>query len=237
MEENINTISNPDTNIHKLSEVDFVGDSTYTLLSARKSGKSFMIRNLVYLLLKKKLIDLVYVFSYTADVDEAYTSWIANECIFNPKIMNETIDLIFKMQKSDKRKKVCIICDDFDITSQSDSLDMLYTRGRHYGITTILSCQITTKGVSTAIRNNTQYLFIRKLNAKTLKENVFQMLLNVEFDNGEEFKKYVQANNEEHQFILYLNDDRPVKDSLMIIKADKVNFKYQYVKAPIKKKK
>jgi hypothetical protein len=219
--------TNIDNTVHSLDEYQFPANSTFTLLSARKSGKSYLIRNLVYLLLKNKLIDLIYCFSYTADIDDAY-GWLSKEYIFNPKKMDETIELIFKMQKQPKRRKICIICDDFDITSQSDSLDMLYTRGRHYDITTILSAQITTRGVSTSIRNNTQFLFIRKLNAKTIKDNVFQMLLNSEFDNGNELYEYVKNNNENHQFILYLNDDRPVSDSIAIVKAKEVKFKFEY---------
>ena len=153
---NNDNIINIDTTVHPLDEYEFKKDATYTMLSARRSGKSFMIRNLVYLLMKRKLIDVVYVFSYTADIDEAY-NWVAKEYIINPKNMDKTVDLIMKVQKSllDKAKKVCIVCDDFDITSQSDSLDMLYTRGRHYHITTVLSCQITTKSISPEIIPNT----------------------------------------------------------------------------------
>jgi methylase of polypeptide subunit release factors len=65
-------------------------------------------------------------------------------------------------------------------------------------------------------------------NAKTIKDNVFQMLLNSEFDNGNELYEYVKNNNENHQFILYLNDDRPVSDSIAIIKAKEVKFKFEY---------
>jgi hypothetical protein len=142
------------------------------------------------------------------------------------EIMDKTINLIFQMQKAHPTRKVCVVCDDFDLTKSSDSLNSLYTRGRHYNITTILSAQITTKGISTSIRNNTIYLFVRKLNAKTLKENVFQMLLNTEFDHGNEFYNFVKNNNENHQFILYLNDDRSSKEAIKIIKANEVNFKF-----------
>ena len=228
---------NIDTTVHQLDEFEFQANSTYTLLSARKSGKSFLIRNLCYLLLKRQLIDVIYLISYTADVDKAYTSWIAPEYIINPKNMDKSIDLLFKVQKSlgDKAKKICIIFDDFDMTTQSNSIDVLYTRGRHYQITTILSAQITTKGVSTAIRNNTQYLFIRKLNSKTLKENVFNMLLNSEFDNGNDFYKFVKDHNEDYAFILYFCDDRPSNESLKLVKASEKKFKFEYT--PTKKEK
>jgi hypothetical protein len=184
-----------------------------------------MIRNLVYLLLKQKKIDVIYLFSYTADVDEAY-NWIDKSFIFNPDIMEKTIDLIFQMQKAHSNRKVCIIADDFNLTSSNDSLNSLYTRGRHYNITTILSAQVTTRGISTSIRNNTIYLFVRKLNARTIKDCVFQILLNTEFDDSKTFYNFVKNNNENYSFILYFNDDRPSKDSISVVKATDVKFKF-----------
>lgn len=222
-----------DTTVNDLSKFDYADNATYTLISSRKSGKSFLIKNLIYLLFKRKQIDVVYCFSYTADVDDNY-NWLSKEYIFNPKVLDDTIELIFKIQKKDKSKKVCILLDDFDITSQSNSIDMLYTRGRHYNITTILSAQISTKGVSTAIRNNTQYLFVRKLNSKTIKENIFNMLLNTEFDSGNELYDFVKSNNEDYQFILYLNDDRKSSDSIKIVKGNNQKFQFNYSKPKIK---
>ncbi len=45
-----NNIVNIDynTNPIELNEIDFQANATYTLLSCRKSGKSFLIKNLVY---------------------------------------------------------------------------------------------------------------------------------------------------------------------------------------------
>ena len=222
---NNNIIIDYDTNPIELKDIEFQANSTYTLLSCRKSGKSFMIRNLIYLLLKQKKIDLIYLFSYTADVDQAY-EFLDKSYIFDPSIMDKTIDLIFQMQKAHPTRKVCIICDDFDLEKSHDSLNSLYTRGRHYNITTILSAQITTKGISSSIRNNTIYLFVRKLNARTIKDYVFQMLLNTEFDDPKTFYNFIKNNVEDYKFVLYLNDDRPSTDSIKIIKANEVNFKF-----------
>ena len=242
---NINYINDDNKNIkydktvYKLDDFDFKANATYTLLSARRSGKSFMIKNLVYLLLKRKLIDMIYVVSYTASLDEAYTSWVPSSLVIHPSKMAQTIELIMKVQKSlgEKAKKVCFIMDDFDLTSSNDSINSLYTLGRHFNITTILSAQITTKGVSTSIRNNTQYLFVRKLNSKTIKDNVFNMLLNTNFDNGNELYEYVKNNTEDYQFILYLNDDRPADDSIKLVKATPKKFKFTYTPPPKENKK
>jgi hypothetical protein len=104
----------------------------------------------------------------------------------------------------------------------------LYTLGRHWNITTILSAQITTKAVSPSIRNNTQYLFFRKLNSKTIKDNVFQCLLNSPFEDGKDLYNFVMKNNKDYQFIAYFNDDRDVKDSIKIVKAEETKFEFKY---------
>jgi hypothetical protein len=39
---------------------------------------------------------------------------------------------------------------------------------------------------------------------------------------------YLEVPQEDYQFILYLNDDRSKSDSLKIVKADEVNFRFEY---------
>ncbi len=71
----------------------------------------------------------IYLFSYTADMDPAY-DFIDKSFIFSPDIMGKTIDLLFQMQKAHLKRKILVICDDFDLTSSHDCLNSLYTRGR-----------------------------------------------------------------------------------------------------------
>ena len=79
-----------DTEVHKLSEFEFQQHATYTLLSSRKSGKSYLVKNLVYLLFKRKLTDIVYIISFTAHVDKNY-SWIPREYVIHPSKQDQFI--------------------------------------------------------------------------------------------------------------------------------------------------
>ncbi len=50
------------------------------------------------------------------------------------------------------------------------------------------------------------------------------MLLNTEFNDSNTFYNFVKHNNENYQFILYMNDDRPSKDAILIVKGNDVKF-------------
>jgi hypothetical protein len=212
-----------------LDSIEYERDSTYTLLSSRKTGKSAMIKQLVKILLDKKLIDMIYLISYTADKDPAY-NWISKKYIIHPSYMDKVINQIFLIQDKHKHpKNIAIIFDDFDLDSNSETINKLYRLGRHSHITTIVSAQITTRGVSPSIRNNTRYLFIRKLNSIMLSRDVFLMLTNTVFDNGQDFKEFVNANTNDYQFILYENTEVPRDESLSIVKAkDPASYEYKW---------
>jgi hypothetical protein len=227
------------TPIH-LKDIDFEKDSSYCLLSSRKSGKSFMIRNLIYLLFKQNKIDICYIFSKTAHLDKFYLDWIDKRYIFPLEKIGPMISFLFQIQESliakkQKLQNICIVLDDIDCSAKSDKeLEQVFTLGRHYNLTVILSAQIGKQGVSSLIRNNCQYTFIRKLSAETIMSSVYESFMNSPFDKRVDLLRFVKDNNENYQFILYLNDDRSKNESLKVVKADEVKF---YINYQEKKKK
>lgn len=130
-----------DTTVNSLNDLDFEEDAFYLLLSSRKSRKSFMIKNLAYILLQRKMINYIYLFSETAKKNTSGYEWIDKRCIMDNDMIDDGIDHIFKLQeKTNSKNKVLIIFDDIDLNrSYSDTIDKLAYRGRHYGCTTILS--------------------------------------------------------------------------------------------------
>ena len=144
---------NIDTTVHKLEDFDFKQHSSFCLLSARKTGKSYLIRNLIYLLFKQKKISQIYIFSRTAHVDPFYLSWVSPEYIFPLESIEKAVALISRVQETNiKNKKpvenVCCLFDDIDVTARASSeLEQLFTLGRHF------IC-LSNSGVSSAIHNN-----------------------------------------------------------------------------------
>ena len=225
-----------DNTPHSLRSFDFEPDAFYLLLSSRKSGKSFMIADLVYTLLQRKMVEYIYLFSETAKKSTSGYEWIDKRCILGNDMIDEGVEYIMDLQeRTGNKHKVLIIFDDIDLNrSYSDTIDRLATRGRHYQITTILSAQITNFAVSHGIKANTQYVFIRTLTANAIKKEIYSVFQNTTFEFPRELYKFVKKNNRDYQFVLYFNDNRDPEDTIKVVKAQERKFKY-VCKTPVKK--
>lgn len=219
-------------------------NSFITILSTRRSGKSFLVAQLIYNFLTNppaNRCDVLYVFSNTAKFEEGGNyDFIDRKCIFSakPDIVEKVVGRLLQIQlKTNKKHHILLVFDDIDLSARyNDSIEKLATQGRHFSITSIVSAQVATQAVSPAIRNNTSYLFIRKLNAETLKKQIYSMVISTDFQSPEEFKEFVNKNNRDYQFIFYDNDGD--EKHLKIIKADSIPKDFKYiVKEPEKKHK
>ena len=207
-----------------------------TILSTRRSGKSYLIARLIYNFMigndVNNRCNLLYLFSNTAKFEQSGTySFIDPKVVFkgNPENTEKIITRLLEIQLQTKKvNHILVIFDDIDLSKKYEqSIELLATRGRHYNITTILSAQVATNCISPCIRNNTSYLFFRKLNSETIKKQIYSMIINNEFDSPEKFKKYVTDNIADYQFIFYDNDTD--EKAMKIIKAEPIPADYKYV--------
>jgi hypothetical protein len=229
-----------------MTECDLIlkRNSFITILSTRRSGKSFLIAQLIYNFLTNPAnnkTDYVYLFSNTAKFEESGNyDFIDKKVVFkaNPENVERIVNRILQIQLETKKKNyILLVFDDIDLSAKySQSIEKLATMGRHYNITTILSAQIATSAVSPAIRNNTTYLFFRKLNSETLKKQIFSMIINNTFKSPNDFEKFVFDNIHDYRFVFYDNDSDDKE--LCIIKAVPIPKDFKYVvKTPEKKQK
>ncbi len=218
-------------------------NSFITILSTRKSGKSFMIAEMIYMFLtndKDNNCDVMYMFSNTARFEEGGNyEFIDKRCIFKADIatVDKVVSRLMELQlKTKKKHHILLVFDDIDLSAKFDkSIEQLATQGRHYNITTILSAQVATNAISPAIRNNTSYLFIRKLNSETLKKQIYSMIISGEFENAEQFKEFINEHNKDYQFIMY--DNNADEKGVQIVKATKIPADFKYVCREGKKEK
>ena len=225
--------------MHNLKRESFI-----TILSTRRSGKSFLIAELIYDFMNNKDInnkcDLLYLFSNTAKFEQMVNyNFVDSKIIFkaNPENVEKIITRLLEIQLQTKKKyHVLCVFDDIDLSKKYEqSIELLATRGRHYNITTILSAQVATNCISPCIRNNTSYLFFRKLNTETIKKQIYSMVINNQFNSAEEFKTYVNNNISDFNFIFYDNDTD--EKELKVIKAKPIptDYKYKVAEPKIKK--
>ena len=225
--------------------MDLRRNSFITILSTRRSGKSFLIANLIYNFLTNppdNNVSHLYLFSNTAKFEEeSRYNFIDKNVIFkaNPENVEKIVNRILEIQLETKKKNfVLLVFDDIDLNAKyGNSIERLAMQGRHFNITTILSAQIATSAISPAIRNNTTYLFFRKLNSETIKKQIYSMVISNNFNSPEEFKQFVNDNVSEYQFLFYDNDSDDKE--LKVIKANEIpkDFKYAIKQPPKEKEK
>jgi len=231
---------------YSIKELKLERDTFISVLSARKTGKSFLIADMIHYFLTdpQQKCDYLYVFSNTAGLqsgtNEQY-SFIDPKAILpaKPEVMTNVIKKLMISQKQTKFKfKVLVVFDDIVVSKRYEIIELLASMGRHYGITAILSAQISNTVVSPTIRNNTSYLFWRRLTQNALKDNVFP-IVGVAFENSEELWQTTQEHIDNYQFLFFNNDKDKSKDSLVLVKADSVpvGFKYRVIVPQEKKKK
>ena len=202
--------------------------NTYVFVSMRNSGKSKSTRNLIVELLQKVYHQNIILFSTTAfkELNDDY-KFIQN-CPFAKvfpgdkvtieKNIDKILDHCKNMKKKHKEYSVMVIFDDIDVTKKNDKVAELFTQGRHYNISVIVSSQNAAHFLSPTIRTNIDYLAFRKV------ENTYKKTLWNIWNTGmafPKFKDYVDQNTTDYKFILYDNTSQSKDDTerIKVVKA------------------
>ena len=166
----------------KLSELDIRPSSTIVVCGKRNEGKSVLAKWLLYKLVQQEKVDIVYLFSTTEHLSHSFDCVPKQFVIpkFDIPFMEKIIASQTKQIQSKKDGKddpsisqLLFIFDDMlgSVTQGSREqilLNRLFATSRHIKIGVMVLSQ-TTKGLfSPALRQNTDYLFFRKINDNQL---------------------------------------------------------------------
>jgi len=203
--------------------------NTYVFVGKRNTGKSKSVRNLWVELLRKVHHHNIVLFSNTSfkKLNEDYKFLLENPFakVFpgDKKTIEENTQRILDhcayVKKNRKAYSVLVIYDDIDVTKKNDKVAELFTQGRHYNISVIVSVQNASYFLSPTLRTNIDYLAFRKL------ENNYKKILwdvcDIEMSFND-FKTFIRDNATDYKFILYDNksDSKHDEDKLKIVKAD-----------------
>jgi hypothetical protein len=210
-------------------------DSFILVLSARRTGKSVLVADLIhyYLTDTKNKIDYLYVFSNTAGLESGTNEqydFIDRKCII-PAKMEVMEQVIYKLMASQKKTNfkfhILLVFDDIVVTHKYEILDTLASMGRHYKITTILSAQVANLAISPTIRNNASYILWRRLTNTAIRDNLYP-ILGIAFDNSIELRKFTNENIGDYQFLFYNNNKDFDENSIKIVKASEVPKDFEY---------
>ena len=123
-------------------------NKTISVVAKRNSGKSILIRYLVEQ--QKTNFAKIFVICPTESINHFYNKITQEDCIFDEwkedwaEILIETMTKTNANKSLNERKNVLITLDDCmsDINfNHSKSLKKIYTRGRHFNLSIIATCQ------------------------------------------------------------------------------------------------
>ena len=202
-----------------------------SICSKRNSGKSFLVRNMVYELAKQKKINQVIVMSNTSgmSLNKDY-DYMPKKLLttFKESTIKKLLDIQAKDVKRGKIREVLLIMDDVIGETKDKSgegsrmIRSLYANSRHYHISVILLSQIATRLLSPAIKENSDYIFFSRINRRGL-EGIWESLTNID---KRDFIQFAEKNNKDYSFIMYDNTAQSNKpeDFLYVVKADDKKF-------------
>jgi len=214
------------------------------IIGKRRSGKTTLIKNLIYAKQRKKKLkyDYLYVFSANNINDDWINIFPKNkiETFHKSTCDKYTIKKLIKIQeerKSNNKNSRCIIVFDDAILSNKDGMSKglsntdefrnLVMRGRHLNIEFYLCCQYYTF-FDKSIRSNADFIFCGKMNGVGYYTSMYQEV-GESTENKKDFENFINENAVYHNFIFFNKSD-DYQNKRMIIKAKIIpkSWKFKY---------
>ena len=160
-------------------------DGTVVAVGKRRTGKSWVFRNLMYLM--KDKIKAGIVISQTDELNKFWRQYIPAKYIY-PKYEPEILGAVFKRQKKilnhngltdkqkDEKAPFFILLDDVISDSRlkyDSNLMELFVAGRHYRLFVLITTQYA-KAITPTLRGNTDYCFIMKTIQQRQREALWE---------------------------------------------------------------
>jgi hypothetical protein len=186
-------------------------DATIVAIGKRRTGKSWIFRDLMYHM--KDKISAGIVISQTDDLNKFWRQYIPAKYIY-PKYEPEILDTVFKRQKAilndaglteeqkEKQAPFFVLLDDVisDQRLKYDSnLMELFVAGRHYKLFVLITTQYA-KAITPTIRGNTDYCFMLKCFQKVQRECLWENF--ADFLTRDAFNQILEAYTEDNEALV-----------------------------------
>ena len=195
-------------------------NKTISVVAKRNSGKSVLIRYLVNQ--QKKLFSKIFVICPTEKINPFYNKITRNDCIFDEWKEHWAEELIEKMTNINanknlkKRKNVLIILDDCmsDIDfNQCKALKKIHTRGRHFNLSIIATCQYLNT-LPKICRSNCDILISGQMNLCSIEMLANEYCCNL---SKKEFILLFNRSTKDYGFLVVNNNSVKENDDLNTI--------------------
>ena len=189
--------------IKKFDPRTFTAGKIIFLLGRRASGKSHLMKELLYYMSKP---DLVVAMSPTRDSLNTFETFLPKTCIFD-RFSQHVVDTIVTVQrelvKKNKKRTVLLILDDCIYQKgvlKSESMRYILWNGRHDHISLMCIVQYMME-VECGLRGNIDYVFAMREFAKNNREKLYKHFF-CHFDKFDIFDKVMTACTENYKCLV-----------------------------------
>ena len=199
-------------NLPEFNPDDIKLDATLVAIGKRRTGKSWLFRNIMYLM--KDKIPAGIVISQTDELNKFWRDYVPAKYIY-PKYQPEILDAVFKRQKEilndknlteeekDAKAPFFILLDDV-ISDQrlkyDENLMELFVAGRHYRLFVLITSQYAKGVITPTIRGNTDYIFMMKTLQGRQREALWEDFC--DFLTKDAFSRLLDAYTEDNEILI-----------------------------------
>jgi hypothetical protein len=204
----------------------------FTFIGACGTGKSFMLKNIIYQMSKRGDFEFGTVFSGTAQFNGEY-EWLpdgAKQNVYSEENLQKYLDKLKQWIISNPKHKIppnFLILDDLlgKIHLNSAVFSHLMSTYRHYNLSIFITSQYMVKNVSTLLRELTNYAFIFRTRFKNSLVSLYEAFGQL-CESQEEFNEMLkEATKEKHACLFYNAQKEEVDDAYLSFKVDESNVK------------
>lgn len=170
-------------------------DATVALIGRRGSGKSTLMKDLLYHMRKK--LNFGIAMSPTEDSNGAFGAFMPRACIyssFTPTALDVLLQVQTRAKRRGKERRVFVLLDDCMYEKSimnSDNIRETLMNGRHKNIFFINAVQYI-MDVPPAARGQTDYVFAMQDNNRDNREKLYKFFFGV-FNSFDEFDRAMQT--------------------------------------------
>jgi len=194
-------------------------------IGKQASGKSFLLRNLIYQLTKQNTFKFGKVFSATSfnpDYDFMPEKHVDGE--YSEAKLEQYIDSLKKWMTNNPGKKLppsFLILDDLlgKMHANTDIFSNLMSTYRHYNMSVFLTSQFMVKNISTLLRELVDVAFIFKSKFKNTRTSLYEAF-GQSLESQDEFDDVLEkATKERHACLVYKANEEKVQDMYLSFKC------------------
>lgn len=211
-------------NLKKFDMKKLAKDSVVCFVAPRRSGKSFLIKDLLY---HHQSLPMGFVISKTDKLAHYYDQFIPPSFIYD-KYEPLLLDKIFTRQKKaldeEWKNPYCFVIfddtlSDADTWKRDERIKEIFYNGRHYKILFLLTMQAPL-GIPPGMRSNIDYTFILRTPNANMRKSLYENYCGM-FETREIFEKVLDACTEDYGCLVVDNTTKSNKleDQVFFYKA------------------